>query len=579
MSRQAACLALLCALGWLAPAWLAPAHAQERILAYDSEVQVNADGSLEVTERIRVRAEGNSIRRGIYRDFPTRYRDGRGNRVVVGFDMRDVLRDGRAEPWFTEQQSNGVRINTGNDDLLPVPAEYTYTLRYRTTRQLGFFDDFDELYWNAIGTGWEFPIETARVDVRLPAPVAASALQLDGYTGPQGAKARLFEAQWVAPGLARWTLSGPLAPREGLTVVLGFPKGIVTAPTRAQRTAWLLKDNRGVLVALGVLGALLAYCVQRWRSIGRDPRPGTIIARYEPPQGYSPAALRFIQHMGHDARGVSADLLDLAVKGYLRIERKQAVLTDSWTLQRLRGADASLPDSQRQLLAGLGDKDRIDLKQSSAPRLQAAQQAHRGALKQAYDGTMFRNNPGASGIAAVIGFLGFGLALLVSGGNGLPLIFLLGALILATIITFAIVVRAPTPQGRELLDQIAGLRLYLGVAEQDDIARLPGPQSPPLLDAGRYEQLLPYAVALDVEDAWTKKFTLAVGAAAAAAVGSGIAWYHGGGASDLGSLTKSIGSSFTSQISSASTPPGSSSGGGGGGFSGGGGGGGGGGGR
>jgi hypothetical protein len=86
-------------------------------------------------------------------------------------------------------------------------------------------------------------------------------------------------------------------------------------------------------------------------------------------------------------------------------------------------------------------------------------------------------------------------------------------------------------------------------------------------------------VALEVEDAWTKKFTLAVGAAAAAAVTAGIAWYRGSGIGDLNQLSSAIGSSLSSQIASASTPPGSSSGSGGGGFSGGGGGGGGGGGR
>ena len=106
-----------------------------------------------------MRAEGSQIRRGIYRDFPTRYRDRYGNRVVVDLKVLGVLRNGEAEPWFTEERDNGVRINTGNDNFLPVPAEYTYTLRYRTTRQLGFFADHDELYWNAIGTGWAFPID------------------------------------------------------------------------------------------------------------------------------------------------------------------------------------------------------------------------------------------------------------------------------------------------------------------------------------------------------------------------------------------------------------------------------------
>ena len=123
------------------------------------------------------------------------------------------------------------------------------------------------------------------------------------------------------------------------------------------------------------------------------------------------------------------------------------------------------------------------------------------------------------------------------------------------------------------------MKLDLSVAERDELARMSGPDAPPMLDAQRYERLLPYAVALEVEEAWTKKFTLAVGAAAAAATANNIGWYHGGSVGNLSSLTQAVGSSLSSQIASASSPPGSSSGSGGGGFSGGGGGGGGGGGR
>ncbi len=555
------------------------AHAQERILAYDSEVQVNADGSLEVAERIRVRAEGSQIRRGIYRDFPTRYRDRHGNRVVVGFEMIEVLRNGRTEPWFTEKLGNGVRINTGNDDFLPVPADYTYTLRYRTTRQLGFFAGHDELYWNAIGTGWAFPIESGQVDVRLPQAVPEAQLHAEGYTGPQGAQAQGYQARIVAPGAAQWRLTQPLAPGEGMTIVLTFPKGIVAAPTRAQRVWWLLKDNRGVLIALATLAALLVFCLRRWRALGRDPRAGIVIARYEPPPGYSPAALRFIQRMGHDPRCLSCDLLDLAVKGFLRIERNKGLLSDSWKLVRTSTEGEPLPKSERALLSLFGGGKEIELKKTNATRLQAAGQAQAAALKQDYDGRMFRHNGKSVAMAALIAVAGFALAMLLGGGGGVLLIFLVGALMVATLIVFAILVRAPTPEGRKLMDEIAGLKLYLSVAEQDELARLPGPDAPPVLNAERYQQLLPYAVALEVEEAWTRKFTLAVGAASAAAATAGMAWYRGGGADSLDSLTRSIGSAFTSQIASSSTPPGSSSGSGGGGSSGGGGGGGGGGGR
>lgn len=130
-----------------------------------------------------------------------------------------------------------------------------------------------------------------------------------------------------------------------------------------------------------------------------------------------------------------------------------------------------------------------------------------------------------------------------------------------------------------LLDDIEGLKLYMSVAERQELAGLRGPDEPPL-DAKRYEAMLPFAVALDVEEAWTKKFTAAVGAVAAAEAANNMGWYYGSERiSNLGDFSNAIGSSLSSTISSASTPPGSSSGGGGGGSSGGGGGGGGGGGR
>src|SRR3546814_11281100 len=97
---------------------------------------------------IRVRAEGRAIRRGIYRDFPTRYRDRIGNRVVVGFEVVGVQRDGKPEPWFTANVDNGVRINTANDDFLQVPAEYPYTLHSNTDRHADFFDDHAQLHSN-----------------------------------------------------------------------------------------------------------------------------------------------------------------------------------------------------------------------------------------------------------------------------------------------------------------------------------------------------------------------------------------------------------------------------------------------
>jgi uncharacterized membrane protein len=208
-----------------------------------------------------------------------------------------------------------------------------------------------------------------------------------------------------------------------------------------------------------------------------------------------------------------------------------------------------------------------------------ARDGHRKILDSEFQPRYFKRNTKKAAIAWLIAIVTGIAAFGSSGGFGIPVIIGIAVLMFVSLIVFGYLVKAPTAEGRELLDEIEGLKLYMSVAERDELKSMKGPDEP-VLDATRYEALLPFAVALAVEDAWTKKFTAAAGAAAAAQAANGMVWYSGRGpVSNLGDFSRSIGSSLSSTISSASTPPGSSSGSGGGGSSGGGGGGGGGGGR
>jgi len=555
--------------------------AQERILSYDILVEVRKDASLDVTERIGVRAEGSQIRRGIYRDFPTRYRDRFGNQVRVDLDVKSVEKNDVIEPWFTERMTNGVRINTGNDNFLPVPADYVYTLRYRTTRQLGFFADHDELYWNAIGTGWVFPIERGSVEVRLPSPVPVNQLHAEAYTGPQGAKGTAYVAEIPAPGVARYTLTEPLGSYEGFTIVLTFPKGLVPEPTQTDKLKWMLEDNRGILVALAGFLILLAYMFRKWSAVGRDPQKGIVIARYEPREGQTPAGLHYLQRMGYDMRCFTGDVLALAVGGHLRIHEREKIFKNEWQLEQTESPNgAPLSQSQQTLLQGLfrGGSPLV-LKNTNASTVASARDLHKKRLDMEFQPRYFKRNAKPLALAWLIAIVTGIVAFVTSGGFGIPVI--IGALVLMfiSLVVFGVLIKAPTPEGRQLLDEIEGLKLYMSVAERDELKSMKGPNEP-VLDAARYEALLPFAVALGVEDAWTKKFTAAAGAAAAAQAANSMGWYSGHGpVSNLGDFSRSVGSSLSSTISSASTPPGSSSGSGGGGSSGGGGGGGGGGGR
>jgi uncharacterized membrane protein YgcG len=558
------------------------ANADERILSFDSDLAIQPDGSLDVTENIRVRAEGSSIRRGIYRDFPTHYLDRYGNLVVVDFKLLYVERDGHPEPSFTENLSNGVRINTGNDEFLSVPAEYTYSIHYHTDRQLGFFPDHDELYWNVTGLGWGFPIDEASARVTLSTPVPSDQLRLDAYTGPAGAKGQDYHAKSDEPGVAVFQTTRGLDPYEGITIVVGFPKGIYPEPTGMQRFGWFLRDNSGVLIALPGMLLIAAFYLWSWTRFGRDPDAGPIFPRYEPPQGFCPGELRMLWRMSNDKLCFSADVVDMAVRGYLDIHEGSDDTDSGWQLIKKPNATLDvLTMSQRSLATALfKDHEYITLTNTEATRMRAAIAAHQGEMSKRLQPRFYQSNGGTVGVGFVASLLIGVIAFVASAGHGIPALVILGIMTIAMHILFARLLKAPTAEGRKLMDELEGLKMYMSVAERDELKSMPGPNQPPMLDAKRYEMLLPYAMALAVEEAWTHKFTAAVGMAVAQQ--STPTWYHGSGTTGrmgLAGIGNSLGSALTSQISSASTPPGSSSGGGGGGFSGGGGGGGGGGGR
>jgi len=270
------------------------AHADEGILSFHSDIEIAADGSMQVDETITVNAEGNRIQRGIYRDFPTDYKDRYGNRVKVAFEPLDVSRDGHPEPWHSERLENGTRVYFGSADVYLDSGEHTYVFRYRTTRQLGFFEDHDELYWNVTGNGWEFTIDQASASVHLPGDLAAGKVKIEGYTGAQGSKARNYTALVDESGVAQIATTRALGSQQGLTLVASFPKGIVQAPDARQKLAWFVTDNRRE----GVLGAgllvMLGFLYLQWRRVGRDPQGGVVIPEYDPPQGISPAAARYL---------------------------------------------------------------------------------------------------------------------------------------------------------------------------------------------------------------------------------------------------------------------------------------------
>ncbi len=370
----------------------APALADERIRRFHSQITVHPDASLTVQETIEAHSEGIEIRHGIYRDFPTDYRDRFGNRSIVDFSVKQVLRDGRPENFHFKRLSNGTRVYIGNKNVLLPPGDYTYELTYKTNRQIGFFKEQDELYWNVTGTGWVFPIEEASASVVLPKQVSRDDLGTAGYTGPQGSRAQAFQAAVEMNGTVTFVTTTPLRPEEGLTVVVSWPKGIVDEPTFSDKLGYLIHDNRALLIGLLGLAALLAYYLVVWSKVGRDPEKGSIMPVYEPPRGLSPAEIRYIMEMGFDHKTFAAAIIDMAVKRVLTI----SLVDGDYVLHLSReGTDGKALAPEEEEIEGwffAGSRRRFALQQSNHDLISNALRAVKKSLKKRNERVYFLTN-------------------------------------------------------------------------------------------------------------------------------------------------------------------------------------------
>lgn len=629
--KQLICLLLIA----LSPAAVI---AEERILDFHSDVTVNPDSTMTVRETIKVSAEGRNIRQGIYREIPTDYRDRFNNGVRVGLKVMEVRRDHAPEGWHTERRGNGLRIYMGRKGVFLEPGEYTYTLIYHTTRQLGFFPNHDELYWNVSGTDWAFPADSIGATVHLPEEVPLGEVTMEAYTGRHGESGDDYRA-FLEDGAANFQTTRTLRPGETLTIVVGWPKGHVHEPTTSEKLGWFFRDNRAAFIALLGLVAVTLYYLYFWHRVGRDPETGVIFPRYKAPEGLSPASVRYIERMGYDNRAFAGAIVNLAVKGYVRIIEDD---DDEFTIERTDVENVEMAPGEKALIKRLlGGRKRIKLEQGNHSKIRKARDAHEEALSADYEKKYFVTNSGYMFLGIVLSLVALGISVLALPGGeerivtifisvwlagwtvgllvllkftklrwraaksgiglgraifitlfmipflgfelvGLTVLVMTGSWVVG--ITMALLVtinflfyqllKAPTLAGRRLLDKIEGFREYLAVAEKDELKLKHPPEKTPEL----FEAFLPYAIALDVEDSWAKRFAAVLAAAQLEREGGyHPGWYSGRSfsANRVSSFSSAMGSSLSSAIASSSSPPGTSSGGGGGGFSGGGGGGGG----
>jgi uncharacterized membrane protein YgcG len=560
---------------------------------FDVAILVNPDSTLLVTETIEVDF-GNLQKHGIFRTIPVDY--GRteiftGVPIATRYSIRlRVLavrnEADQAHPYTVSHQGRDLFLRIG-DPYRTVTGRVTYVITYQVQRAVNRFEDHDEIYWNVTGTEWEWPIKEAGVWVMLPEGMAQAEAQVRHrtFTGRMGSTTT--SATETLEGTSYHVNVRDLGPSEGLTVVLGLPKGALRTPSAAQELWWKVSDNVAFLLAalLPLSSLVLLTCL--YLATGRDPgRKMPIVVQYEPPPDLSPAEVGSLVDERIDTPDIVSTVLDLAVRGYLKIEEIETKMflfltQKDYAFEKKRPADEGLSRHEKAFFDALfASGDRVLLSSLkykfylSIPRVRTA------IAQQMLDKDLFPRDPERVrqffrkvGCTSVLLSVMLGITLLSLGSPRLmlppdPMAFFLFALscVGLTVLLFwffSRVMPRKTPKGARLARHCLGFKEFIERVEKDRLERM-AKEDPTL-----FERVLPYAVVLGVADEWAERFE--------GLLTEPPSWYEspsfGAGTfvpsamvSGIGQSMHAMGSTLTSQPSSSGSTSWAS--GGGGGFSG-----------
>lgn len=484
----------------LSCSWLIPFT--ERIVDFHSDITIFPDAQLRVTETISYALPAG--KRGICRDFPTRYVDYQHHyKQVVDFSVEQVVKDGKAVPFTVTDHENGKRIRIGSPSVYLSQGVHTYQITYTTARQLGFFAKWDELYWNVTGNRWSVPIEHASATVRLPVeslPIFFEGIAFTGYRGERGTQYRVESKN---PATLFWETTQRILPGQGLTIVARWPKGIIHEPSFMTKLRYFITDNALIMWLTLMLTILIGYCFWSWRRIHATQTNQTIIPLFYPPANMSPGEIRYVTQCGYDATTFAAEILNMAVHGFLTIESQKHFLSTTYILKKSYKKDSKLAPIYQPLVSVLFKKsDTVIVNKKNQEVLSAAINYVKDTLLTPLNGYFADrfDQLMKAGIILMVGGVG---ALALYEELYFAFIILAGLIAGITTMFYYYGIRGYTSEGLRIKRDIEGFKFFLETTEGE---RLKIIGTPPTKTPELYEKYLPYAVALGVEKQWSQQF-------------------------------------------------------------------------
>lgn len=363
----------------------------ERILSFKAYYTVTEDGAVSVTEKIRVRTQGQKILHGIYRILPTVY-DREEGKVSVQITITGMRKD-NAEEFFTEEISDGkVKFRLGNESIYLAPGDYQYEISYIVLYPIryNYNDNSDALYWNVTGHEWRFPMDTVEAYISLPPTTTVASNQLSAYSGRPGATACQCLFQNPSSNTASFRMTNKLLPGEEFTIAAPFTRGVVAFHENPPFVSWQMTAQMDLLMGAGII--LVVYLIIGV-GVGRKKIPQFTGAAL-PDFRISPAAVRYVQQMKYDTSVLIVAVLNMAEKGYLTIQRiaSKDIMGD-YELTSTGIDTQCLSEDEKVLVKYLFHQaSTVKLKQPGQGWLSKGYSEHQKILRRKCDDVYFRRN-------------------------------------------------------------------------------------------------------------------------------------------------------------------------------------------
>jgi len=498
-NRHLRTLLLLCV------ALATPAFGREwRITNFASSMQVAPDGTTTVREHLEISFEGEY--HGIYRDIPIQYPGPHGSNYTLFLTVTGVT-DGRGQKLKYDSSVRGDSRHLKIYIPDAVNTQKVVEINYTVKNAIRWFDDHDELYWNVTGNDWPVPIDSAMAVILFP-PGAADNLRAQAFTGIYGSQSQ--DATVTVKGnVVRIVTNSSLEMREGLTADVYITKGVLSQPSQLTFAIWFLRSNVVVLLPLWALVVMFFF----WWTKGRDPKPDISVApMYEPPKDMTPAEVGSLTDDTVHPRDITSTLVDLAVKGYLKIEETEskALLFShrDYTFHSLKSPSEwnSLQPHERLMLKHMFPADATQIRLSDLRNqfYVAIPTIKEDILAELKSKGMYTIDPDSAHAYVFAGILFTALPFVLiqlfgwaSVIDSIGLLILAGAISVVIVVLFARIMPAKSLKGVRTKVEILGLQEFITRVDADRLKRMP---------PDTFEKILPYAMALGIENRWGKAF-------------------------------------------------------------------------